>query len=239
MEEKQYILFDPVTCERRKIDYQTLSEITRISRENLSTHKTKKIKIRSINSYFLDADISKKELRELLEKEKIKDEIFLDIPNTNGMYQASNYGRIKSNYKNSFLVLYKRDKNKKNKHVKWLFTHIKMNGKVKEIAVHRLIAMTFLGIEEDKVVIHKNRILHDNKVCNLEYMDKKHMVKFCALSHPKPVAKLHPETLEVLEEYPSMAEAARQNFMHKATIPHCLKRANSYAGGFKWKVIEE
>lgn len=53
----------------------------------------------------------------------------------------------------------------------YLKTAIRINGKRKDIKIHQLIALAFLGIKPDgHVVNHKNGIRSDNRAENLEYV---------------------------------------------------------------------
>lgn len=106
------------------------------------------------------------------------EEIWKDIPDYEGIYQASNLGRIRS------LDRMKRhgEKSKylfrggiKSQHVSnfgYYNTSLCKDGKSKTFSVHSLIAITFLGHAPNKykglVVNHKNFDKLDNRVENLE-----------------------------------------------------------------------
>jgi hypothetical protein len=51
----------------------------------------------------------------------------------------------------------------------YLYVNLKFNGKKCRKATHRLVASTFLGHKENKVVRHLNGIKLDNRWCNLKY----------------------------------------------------------------------
>ena len=65
-------------------------------------------------------------------------EIWKDIPNYEGLYQASNLGRIKSLKRNKILNQIKSSDT-------YLQVFLCKNNKVKGYQVHRLIAKTFLN----------------------------------------------------------------------------------------------
>lgn len=93
------------------------------------------------------------------------DEIWRDIPNTNGKYQASNYGRIKSFARtNEHIMNPSKDKRG------YLITNI--NGKT--VKVHRMVAITFIDNPDNLPEInHINGIKDDNRVENLEWASRK------------------------------------------------------------------
>ena len=102
-------------------------------------------------------------------------EIWKDIPNYEGLYLASTFGRIK-NRRGKVL--------KPNKTIKGYY-HITLYDSCispKTFKLHRIIGLTFLHKPFDKNEInHKNGIKSDNNVENLEWCDKyenqRHAVK--------------------------------------------------------------
>ena len=97
----------------------------------------------------------------------IMEEIWKDIPNYNGLYKASNLGRIK-NKKNIIL------KNYLNKRTGYIYTHISVNGKPKNIRTHRLVAQAFIPNPENKPYVnHKDGNKQNNTISNLEWCTPK------------------------------------------------------------------
>lgn len=97
----------------------------------------------------------------------MENEIWKDIPDYEGLYQASNLGRIRSL---SF---------KGNKRIKIRKQHLNIcgyytlglynNNKTNTRSVHRMVAFAFLG-KSKLTVNHKNGIKIDNNINNLEFM---------------------------------------------------------------------
>lgn len=100
---------------------------------------------------------------------KYLNEIWKDIPDFEGKYQASNFGRIKSlNYNRTgkeqllkFCI---------NNHG-YLFVRLFKNGKVKNYLIHRLVWIAFHGaIPEGMQINHIDEDKTNNRLDNLELM---------------------------------------------------------------------
>jgi hypothetical protein len=101
-------------------------------------------------------------------------EVWKDIPNYEGIYQASNLGRIKSlNPRNTKIEVIR--KLRINIHGYYKVDLFK-DGKRKYYQVHQVIAMTFLNHKpcKHKIVIdHINNIRTDNRVENLQIVTQR------------------------------------------------------------------
>ncbi|AUN20019.1 hypothetical protein RSJ22_00560 (plasmid) [Clostridium botulinum] len=226
-------LYDPINNTKKEIDYKLLSGITGKSIKNLMSYKSKNKKISNINSYLIDSNTSKEQLCRFMQNEKIKNEIWKQINNSLNYY-ISNYGRVKRIYKNGkhkILMPYI-------KHNKWLFVKVNINGSIKETAIHKLVAKHFIeNPNKYSCVRHKNQNILDNYAHNLEYIDRKTLgEKTAYMSKAIPVFKIDTTTNEIIDEYESMAQAGRCNFLHRETIRQCIKGKLKTAGGFKWTI---
>ena len=94
------------------------------------------------------------------------EEIFKSIPGYDGMYEVSNYGRVKS-LKRKIHKFLKPAAN----HAGYLVVALSKDGKVKQYKVHRLVLMTFNPVENmDKLdVNHKDGNKLNNNLDNLEW----------------------------------------------------------------------
>jgi len=103
-------------------------------------------------------------------------EIFLPVKGYEGLYEVSNYGRIKSCKRivphgrhGTFELKEKYLKIQKEK-AGYVTCALCINGKAKRFKIHRLIALSFIPNPTNKADInHKNGIKTDNRIENLEW----------------------------------------------------------------------
>ena len=96
-----------------------------------------------------------------------------DIPGYEGLYQVSNLGEIKSlNYRNTGKEkILKLIKDKKG----YFHVNLYKNGKLKNLQVHRLVAMAFIPNHNNyNQVNHKDENTSNNAVENLEWCTAKY-----------------------------------------------------------------
>lgn len=103
-------------------------------------------------------------------------EIWKNIPNYEGYYQASNLGRIKSlrrykqNHSKLQIVEEKIINQYINKHNGYVYSMLYKDGTEKNCRVHKLIAQTFIPNPENKKTInHIDGNKANNRVDNLEW----------------------------------------------------------------------
>jgi hypothetical protein len=98
-------------------------------------------------------------------------EIWRDLPDSEGMYQVSDLGRVKSFFKKKTTI-----KKQHFDNIGYLATGINKNKKIKTLRVHKLVAITFLnhipnGYEI--VVDHINNVKQDNRTINLQLISQR------------------------------------------------------------------
>lgn len=233
---KKIYLYNPVNNTKQIVNYDLLCGITGQSQGNLMSLKSKRKNITKIGCYIVDDEFTNKDLYNLMKKVKIKDEIWKDMEGFNGKYRISSYGRIMRIYEKSNKTKLMMPYTKKGKHKRWLVVKLAINGKSKEYAIHVLVANHFLENENDlPCVWHKNGNIQDNFAGNLKWVSRKFLGKKTAgRAKAMAVIKMDPETLEVLQEYESMAEAGRQNYLHRESIRLCVIGKSKTSGGFRW-----
>lgn len=181
-----------------------------------------------------------------------------DIPNYEGLYMASDDGKIWSCHSRKFL------KPMKSK-AGYYRVSLPVNGKYKKIPVHRLIAKTFIPNPQNKPTVnHKNEIKTDNRVCNLEWatmleqnihgtrikravkhtnykarnidykiVASKHDYVAMAKKCSKPILQMDMDG-NVLQRFESITIAHQQTGANMAHIVMCAKGKGKSCGGYKW-----
>lgn len=97
-------------------------------------------------------------------------ELWRDIPYYEGLYQISNYGRVRSFHKNKTKYKTQRTNNRG-----YLVVQLYKNGKMKNEYVHRLVALTFIpNPNHFPQVNHKDEDKQNNYVENLEWCTAKY-----------------------------------------------------------------
>ena len=182
----------------------------------------------------------------------LEKEIWKDIPEFNGLYQASNLGRIKS---------LKRPYGLKEKILKLRLERsgyyrvcLTKQSIQKYYLVHRLIYEAFNGsIPEGLQVNHINEIKTDNRLENLNLMTCKENTNWG--SRNERIAKKLSITLKnrkdlsktvlqfdlndnLLKEYASIRQAERETGFRHSSISACGKGKLKQAYGYKWKYKE-
>lgn len=108
-------------------------------------------------------------------------EIWKDIKDYEGIYQVSNYGRIKSLKR--LIVTDKKNYRVKEKLIGsnnydgYISVGLSKKGKTKHFKLHSLVAMAFLGHKPDgynKVVNHKDLNKKNNHIDNLEIVNQRY-----------------------------------------------------------------
>ena len=159
-------------------------------------------------------------------------EIWKNISGYDGLYQISNFGRIK-NSKGNIKISQKQNSG-------YLIVHLYKDGKRKALLVHRIVAETFLtNSNHKKEVNHINGDKNNNRVDNLEWVtpkenqrhSRKILLRVCG-EKPKKI-----KCTETGEYFFSIGDAA----LHKNISHSCISRALSgdrgikTAGGYHWE----
>lgn len=164
-------------------------------------------------------------------------EVFKDIKDYEGIYQISNFGRIKSlhNYRKNNIL---KPKIKKG----YYQIGLRKNNKRKWYSVHRLVAQTFLPNENNlPQVNHKDENKLNNNVNNLEWCSASY--NNCYGTRIKRVQeKTSKKVLQYdlkgnfIKEYNSLREATEKNNIKSiSNISLCCNGKYKQAGGYIWK----
>ena len=163
-------------------------------------------------------------------------EIWKDIPDYEGIYQVSNLGNIKSFTKVSNGHILKPCISKGYKYV-----CLNKNGKHKNYAVHRLVALAFVKNPYGyKVVNHKDENKLNNNADNLEWCTSHYNFNYGTsrlrqgISSGKPVEQLTLDDVPVAVYY-SSEFAAKINNCDSSSIHKCCTGKRKSTAGFHWR----
>lgn len=180
------------------------------------------------------------------------EEIWKDVKNYEGYYQVSNFGNVRSVDR---IVISSNGKSyplkgkilKMEKGVNgYLFRILCKNGKTENALIHRLVAEAFIqNLNNLPEVNHKDENKANNCVENLEWCSRLYNMRYGTATQrrvkklSKPVLQLDTNTGQVISEYPSTAEAARQLNIHQGNISNCCIGKQKTAYGYKWRYRED
>ena len=172
----------------------------------------------------------------------MKDEIWKDIPNYEGLYQASNYGRIKSlsriiNHKSTGKVISKEKILKSHTNYGYKNVLLSKNNEKKYKKIHRLVAETFIPNPNNLPYInHTNENRSDNRVENLEWCDSKYNNNYG--NHPNS-RKKYIKCIETGEIFLSARKAAEAYHTSHSCIARVCNGERKTTLGKHWEWIEE
>lgn len=159
----------------------------------------------------------------------------------NGLYEVSNYGRIKSleryiDSNNEFGKIKQIHKERilKNNITKSGYVMITLfkNGNPKSYFIHRLVAEMFIDNPNNyKEINHKDENKSNNNANNLEWCTRKYNNVY---SKAKKVYQ-YDMNGNFIAEWESSYEAAKQNKLYASNIRNCCIGKNKTTGGFIWK----
>lgn len=172
-------------------------------------------------------------------------EIWKDVPGYAGLYQVSNYGRIKS-------LSRKIVRNNKSVNIgniimsqsisnKYYSVMLYKDNTKKRYLVHRLVAAAFIPNQENfSQVNHKDENKLNNHVDNLEWYTSKYnnnyknKVEKCASKHRKSINQ-YDKKGNFINSFNSGLEASILTGINVTSISLCRKGKLKTAGGFIWE----
>lgn len=170
------------------------------------------------------------------------EEQWLDISGYEGLYQISNFGRVKSFYFKNPRIL------KPHKVKGYSNVELYKNKKKKQFYIHRLVMENFCPIENMNVldVNHKDEDKSNNHISNLEWMTHKDNLNYGSRaekarmkmqgknsSRSKKVRCIEKDVI-----YEALREAERQLGIPATNISKACKGKIKTAGGYHWEYVE-
>lgn len=161
-----------------------------------------------------------------------------DIPNYEGLYQASDLGRIKSLDRIDSLgrkVKGKIIKTTKDKDGYLYFTLCK-NGIKKQARVHRVVLLSFVDMPKNKEQVnHINEIKDDNRLCNLEWCDAVYNNNYNdkQKNYRKPVIGINLKSGFICN-FSSALEVKKKLNIDRASVVRCCQNKYKQSKGYKW-----
>lgn len=171
------------------------------------------------------------------------EEQWRDIPGYEGLYQISNFGRVKSfHFKKSHILKPHNVKGYNN-------VELYKDKKKKQFYIHRLVMENFCPIENMELldVNHKDENKSNNHISNLEWMTHKDNMNYGSRAE-KARAKMQggnsPRSKRVrcVEKnvvYEALREAGRQLGIPATNISQACKGKIKTAGGYHWEYVRE
>ena len=172
----------------------------------------------------------------------MKKEYWKPVVGYEGLYEVSNWGRVKSIKFGKEIIL--------TQHIRcgYYIVSLWKNGKGKTYSVHRLVAEAFLEIPEELrhlegtrylQVNHKDEDKNNNNIDNLEWCDAKYNTNFGTCIERRSKKKSKPVLQYDLEgnfikEWESIAECNRNGFLQSKIILCCQKKQKTHKD-FIWK----
>ena len=165
-------------------------------------------------------------------------EIWKDIKDYEGLYQVSNYGRVKSLGRKKGGGLSDRYIGNEDKQG-YIKVCLSKNGKVKHWQIHRLVYETFIGLIPDGMVInHKDQNPSNNRIENLEVCTQKENVNYGNRHYKLSVANGKiVECIETGERFRSASYAAKKLGLTQGHISSCCRGERNTTGGYHFKYV--
>lgn len=184
----------------------------------------------------LRTKIAKDKNKKIIEQEQniiLENEEWKDIIGYEGLYQVSNYGRIKSFYNASKPKIMSLCLGRTQDYYSICLTK---NKQKKQHSVNRLVAEAFVPNPNNyPEVNHIDENTKNNKASNLEWVNHSQNVKHSAHKQSYPVGRYTLEG-ELIATYPSLAEAQRQTGIPRPSIASSIKRDGTCHGS-KWRYL--
>ena len=198
-----------------------------------------------------------------MEENKLNDlEIWKDIPNYEGLYQASNLGNIRTLVFHNNVCFKKRIHILKQQIDKYGRKRVILtkNGNIKAFQTHTLIAITFLDKtifksmpNENKNLInldtleinHKDENPLNNNVSNLEWCTHSYNMHYGNIEIKKAIGKGYKKINQYdingnfIKQWNNAIDIKNELNISKQSISYCCNNKTKTAGGYIWRYVNE
>lgn len=164
-------------------------------------------------------------------------EVWKDIKEYEGLYQVSNFGRVKSLSRKNDIIMrpscgeYKR-------------VNLRKNGKYKSFYVHRLVAQNFIpNLKNKPQVNHKDENKYNNCVNNLEWCTHIENMNYGTKRERESKVKTRYHVLQydlknrLIKKWNNLREIMLNTKYDRNYISKCCTNKIKTAYGYKWKYI--
>lgn len=183
----------------------------------------------------------------------MKNEVWKDVPNYEGIYKASNFGRIKM-VKRTLTDSLGKKINKKEHILKprtgnrYYMIALYKNGKREDLLLHRVIAQTFIPNPENKPFVnHKDENCFNNCSDNLMWCTQKENMNWGTINermskNSKSKRKVNQYDMDgnFIKQWDCMTDFYKSKGLKlKTGIIECCKGRRQSHMGYKWKYADE
>ena len=183
----------------------------------------------------------------------MENEVWKDIPNYEGIYKASNFGRIKM-VKRTLIDSLGKKINKKEHILKprtgnrYYMIALYKNGKREDLLLHRVIAQTFIPNPENKPFVnHKDENCFNNCSDNLMWCTQKENMNWGTINermskNSKSKRKVNQYDMDgnYIKTWDCMTDFYKSKGLKlKTGIIECCKGRRQSHMGYKWKYADE
>lgn len=170
-------------------------------------------------------------------KTELISEVWKPVPNYEGLYDVSNFGRVRSLYRYKVILKPQLQKG-------YCYVDLCKDGKKKRYSIHRLVWETFnSSIPEDYEINHIDENPLNNCISNLSAVshktninwgtrNKKVSVAMTNGKESKKVGQCTPNG-ELVHVWPSTAEAGRNGY-NQGNVAACCRGVKPQYKGFIW-----
>ncbi|MFT8916526.1 MAG: NUMOD4 domain-containing protein [Oenococcus sp.] len=166
------------------------------------------------------------------------EEIWRDIKGYEGLYQVSNWGRVRSFHRKHPLIMKPSPSAKK-----YLLINLHKKGVSKYFQVHRLVAQVFVPNPDSKPIVnHIDENIYNNKFSNLNWVTNIENVRWGtgikrrSKSCQKPVKQIDKNN-HLIQIYPSIRQAMKSTGINECHISTVAKNRRRFAGGYRWEYM--